>query len=99
MLKLTVEDYYEKPKEVKPPETFKMSETKEITYRHDELKLWRLKDEVKTLTYLQQNATPEEWVEYQQRIESLEFKILSIFSWKKRNQTYKKATNWIDKKI
>jgi len=80
----------QKSKEVKTPETFKMRETKEITYRHDELKLWRLKDEVKTLTYLQKNATPEEWVAYQERIESLEFKILSIFSWKKRNQTHKK---------
>jgi len=99
MLKLTVQDYYEKPKEVKAPETFKMRETKEITYRHDELKLWRLKDEIKTLTYLQKNATPEEWVAYQERIESLEFKILSIFSWKKRNQTHKKSKNWIDKKV
>jgi len=99
MLRLTVKDYYEKPEESNTPETFKMREAKEITYRNDELKLWRLKDEVKTLTYLQQSATPEDWIKHQRRIEELEFRILSIFSWKKRNATQKKATKYIDKNI
>jgi hypothetical protein len=66
----------------------KMDEVKELSYYNDGLKLWKLKDEVKTLTYLQGELIKinpfdlDKWLEYQNWIEDLEFKIYSIFAWK-----------------
>lgn len=98
MLKLTVEDLYSKEESAEQPVLFEMLEVKQTTYRGDKLKLWRLKDEVKTLTYLQGSATPELWVEYQKRIEELEFKITSIFTWKKskKNKPFAKSARDLD---
>jgi hypothetical protein len=92
MLKLTVSDYYEKPKETEPEiqPVFEMDEVKEISFRNDKERLWYLNDEVKTLLYLQKTADPDEWVIIQKRIESLEFKIFSIFAWKRRSFNDKK---------
>ena len=87
MLKLTVEDLFDKPK-TEP--IFEMDEVREMSFKNDNHKLWFLNDEKKTLEYLQKTAAPEDWLTYQKRIEELDFQITSIFCWKRRSFNDKK---------
>jgi len=70
---------------------FKKVEPIDISYLRDKRKLWLLKDEVKTINYLQQFCGYDQWIEYQRRIDNLLFRIYNIENWKACSIVHKRS--------